>query len=48
MCPDIPSHYDPEMINYDGVIWHAALNEYFSEGKINWQVLHGQFDIRIR
>ena len=40
-CPDMISYYDWEMINYDGVIFHAALKDYFSEGSINWPELNG-------
>jgi hypothetical protein len=40
--------YEPEMINYDGVIYHAALYDYYSEGKIKWLDLNGRFGIRIK
>ena len=45
-CPDMPSYYDST--NYDGVHWHGPLDTFFSEGKICWDDLHGDFDIRIR
>jgi hypothetical protein len=45
-CPDMIRYYDREMINYDGFIFHAALNHYFSDGSINWPEFNGRFGIR--
>ena len=45
-CPDMISYYDREMINYDGVIFHAALNDYYYDGSVNWLELNGRFGIR--
>ena len=45
-CLDLPSYYNS--VNYDGVHWHAPLDTFFSKGKICWDDLHGDFDIRIR
>ena len=42
----LPSYYDS--VNYDGLHWHAPLDTFFSRGKICWDDLHGDFDIRIR
>ena len=47
-CSDMPEHYDDEITNYDGYIWHAALKDYFSGRKICWKELNGEFDIQIR
>ena len=33
------------MINYDGVIFHAALNDYFFDGSMNRPKLNGRFVI---
>ena len=45
-CSDLPGHY--HLTNYDGEYWHAPLNDIFCEGKISWEDLHGDFNIRIR
>ena len=42
----MPGHYD--MTNHDGEAWHDPLDDFFSEGKISWEDLHGDYDIRIR
>ena len=47
-CSDMPEHYDHEITNYDGYVWHAALKDYFSGGKICWEELNREFDIQIR
>ena len=43
----MPEHYDDEITNYDGYIWHAALKDYLSGRKICWKELNGEFDIQI-
>ena len=45
-CPDLPGFY--HLTNYDGEYWHAPLTDFFSEGKMRWEALHGDFNIRIR
>ena len=46
-CPDMFPYWDSEMVNFDGAIWHAPLNNFFSEGKINWTSLRSHFGIDI-
>ena len=45
-CQDLNSEY--VLPNYYGNAFHAPLKEYFSGGLINWDALHGQFDINIK
>ena len=45
-CPDLLSYYDIDMVNMDGKIWHAAVNNFISEGKVNWHELGRNFNIR--
>ena len=44
-CPDLPSYYD--LVNFDGTSFHAFLDTFYSRGKIAWQDLHGDYNIRI-
>ena len=43
-CPDLYASYD--MTNYDGEAYHAPLEDFFSDNKINWEELNWNF-IRI-
>ena len=47
-CPDMLPYWDDiDMANFDGEIWHAPLNDFFSEGKISWKSLKCHFGINI-
>ena len=37
----------PICIHYDGEFWHAPLNDFFSDGEVNWEGLDGKFDFNI-
>ena len=40
-CSDLyPSYH---MTNYDGEAYHTPLNDFFSNGKIDWNALNGQY-----
>ena len=45
-CQDLDSDYD--LPNYYGDTSHAPLKDYFSNGLINWELLHGQFETSIK
>ena len=47
-CSDLLPDYDSEMVNSDGEIWHAAVVDFISDGKINWEELRANFGINIR
>ena len=47
-CSDLLPYYDSEMVNYDGKIWHASVDEFISDGIINWEQLRRNFSINIR
>ena len=46
-CPDMLPYWESDTVNYDGNmdIWHAPLNEFFSEGQIIWKKLRSHFGI---
>ena len=47
-CPDMLPYWDDiDMANFDGEIWHAPLNDFFSEGKISWKSLKCHFGVDI-
>ena len=44
-CQDLNSDYS--LPNYYGNTFHAPIDDYFTNGLMNWESLHGQFDINI-
>ena len=47
-CPDLLPGYDSDIINYDGEIWHAPLDDFFSDGEVKWRILKCKFGINIQ
>ena len=42
-CPDLYGGYN--LTKFDGVLWHLPLNDYFSEGKINWNGMEEDYGV---